>query len=188
MSYFQKTWGEKYEAPITTHRLHCGHSMHSFQFRVLCQQQSVLPGDAFFPTELTKADVEELQTVKTGDRQFTYSNFRTGGFGCGFAGYRMAVIRAVDDDFSKNLSTVYSKIRKHENRELIEIETDGKTELVEKNPVRVLFYPSEFSFPRFRLGLRYNENWAAEVVRFGHIKSHVQLGCLVDGRSAIMES
>jgi len=34
-----------------------------------------LPGDAFFPTVLMKADVAALQTAKTGARQFVYSSF-----------------------------------------------------------------------------------------------------------------
>lgn len=147
-----------------------------------------LPGDAFFPTELTKADVEELQTVKTGDRKFLYSNYSNAGFGCGFAGYSHAVIPGVDDQFAKNLASVYSIIRESEKRELIETKTDGKTELVETNGIRVLFYPPNFKFPKHRLGLRYNENWVAETVKFGHDRNHVRLCCLISDQDAVSQS
>jgi len=131
-----------------------------------------LPGDAFFPTVLTKAGIEALQTAKTGERKFTYSSF--GGYEgafCGYAGYDNAAIPSVDDHFANNLANVYSRIREFQGRQILEVKREGKTELLETNGIRVLFYPPEFEFPRHRLGLRYNEDWVSEAVKFGHKKN-----------------
>ena len=69
---------------------------------VMANNNLFLPGDAFFPTVLTKAEVESLQTTKTGERTFAYSSF--GGYEgafCGYAGYANATIPAVDDALAK---------------------------------------------------------------------------------------
>ncbi|MEX1039019.1 MAG: hypothetical protein WDZ51_00205 [Pirellulaceae bacterium] len=148
-----------------------------------------LPGDAFFPTVLTQKGIEQLKSVKTGERMFAYSSL--GGYDgafCGYAGYYIATIPAVDDAFANNLATVYARIREDNNRELLEVLRDGKTELVETNGVRVLFYPPEFEFPRHTLGLRYNENWASEAVKFGHRREHLRLCCLIQNPDAVVIS
>gem|GEM_PF-5065428 len=96
-----------------------------------------------------------------------------------------ATIPAVDDDFAKDLSRVYHKIREFEGRKLIERTTDGKTELIETNGIRVLFYPPEFQFPEYVLGLRYNENWVAECVKFGHRRKDLLLCPLISDPDAV---
>ena len=145
-----------------------------------------LPGDAYFPTVLTKPDIESLLAKKTGQRQFVYSSFDgyAGAF-CGYAGYLNASIPAVDDEFAANLKIVYQKIRQHEGRKLQEQTVDGKTSLIETNGVRVLFYPPEFDFRANKLGLRYNENWVAETMKFGHTKKHIRLCSLVADPDAV---
>jgi len=145
-----------------------------------------LPGDAFFPAILTKSDVGSLQTARTGKRTFAYSSF--GGYEgafCGYAGYANATIPHVDDAFAKHLEDVYAKIREFEDRELVERIQDGKTELVETNGIRVLFYSPDFQFPKYHLGLRYNENWVAEAAKFGHKREHLRLCCLVSAPEAV---
>ena len=156
---------------------------------VLANNNLFLPGDAFFPTVLTKDDVEALQTTKTGERTFTYSSF--GGYEgafCGYAGYDNANIPAIDNEFAKNLSTVYTQIREFEDRQFVERRRDGKSEFIETNGIRVLFYPPEFEFPRHQLGLRYNENWVSEAVKFGHQKEHLRLCCLIPDPAAVERS
>ena len=87
-----------------------------------------LPGDAFFPTQLTKADLEGLQKAE-GHLKFEYSNL--GGYGsafCGYAGHSSAMLPVVDDSFAKNIAKAYARVREFEGRELIEVETeDGET-------------------------------------------------------------
>lgn len=152
----------------------------------LANNNLFLPGDAFFPTEFTKADIEALQKAKSNERRFAYSSL--GGYEgafCGYAGYANATIPAVDDDFAKNLARAYHKIREFEVRKLIERTRDGKTELIETNGIRVLFYPSEFQFPEHALGLRYNENWVAECLKFGHRRKDLRLCPLIADPEAV---
>jgi hypothetical protein len=149
-----------------------------------------LPGDAYFPTTLTQDDVAVLQKAASGKRTFSYSSL--GGYDeafCGYAGYGMATIPAVDDAFAKNLERVYRNIRKYQRRELIEQTTDeGKKEFVETNGMQVLFYPGDFEFPRHTLGLRYNENWVKECVKFGHKRADLRLCPLIADPDAIERS
>jgi len=147
-----------------------------------------LPGDAYFPTELTADTIAKLATDK--DRhEFVYSSF--GGYDgafCGYAGYHRAKISSLDDAFIANLKSAYEQIREFEPRTLSEEKRDGKTYLRETNGIRVLFYDESFEFPKFALGLRYNENWVAETVKFGHQPRSVRLCCLLDDKDAIMVS
>ena len=73
-------------------------------------------------------------------------------------------------------------------RQLLETEEDGKKTIEETNGIGVLFYPPEFEFPKYKLGLQYNENWVDEVERFGHRQHQMRLCCLVDTADAVMES
>jgi hypothetical protein len=146
-----------------------------------------LPGDAFFPTELTAEKLNQLQ--KADEPEFDYSSFDgyEGAF-CGYAGYSRAKIRAVDRAFIGNLINVYAEIRELSPKHLVETRRDGKTVLEETNGIRVLFYPANFEFPKYRLGLRYNEKWVEETVAFGHRAQDIRICELVSGADAIMES
>lgn len=146
-----------------------------------------LPGDAYFPTVLTKPDIESMLLAKSGTRTFRYSNLEgyDGAF-CGYAGYLNATIPAVDDAFARNLERVYAEIRLTEGRILRESTNAGKPELVETNGIRTLFYPAEFTFPAGHdLGLRYNEGWVSEVMKFGHPRSSIRMCTLIPDRNAL---
>ena len=147
-----------------------------------------LPGDAYFPTELTSVEISNLVAEK--DRhEFVYSSF--GGYEgafCGYAGYNRAQIPSLNDAFAGNLKLAYERIRKSEPRMLLEKKHEGKTILRETNGVRVLFYDESFKFPGFKLGLRYNENWVAETIKFGNSPRSVRLCCLLDSKDALMVS
>ena len=148
-----------------------------------------LPGDAFFPTEVTADVLTKLQAAKPGEYEFRYSGFQShGGFFCGYAGYSVAQIPAVDRPFVANLAKVYAKIRVAYRKEFVEFEEDGKTQRQETNGMRVLFYPEKFDFPRYKLGLQYNEKWVEEIVKFGHDAERIRLGELIDDKDAIIES
>jgi hypothetical protein len=148
-----------------------------------------LPGDAFFPTQLTAEDVRALQEGKPEDKVFLYSSF--GGYSgafCGYAGYLRTRIATVDRPFIKNLSLAYDRVRAGELKKLVEVVRDGKTKLEETNGMRVLFYPQAFDFKRFHLGLQYNEKWADEAVKFGHKREHLRLCELIDDKDAVAQS
>lgn len=148
-----------------------------------------LPGDAFFPTKLTADTLAELEGMGEEPPLFTYSNL--GGYEgafCGYAGYNRAKIPAVDKAFVSNLKKAYARIRLYDPRRLVERKHDDKTDLVETNGIRVLFYPADFDFPRFTIGLQYNENWVAETSKFGHPPKYTRLCCLIDDPGAVADS
>ncbi|NNE00050.1 MAG: hypothetical protein HKN47_22245 [Pirellulaceae bacterium] len=149
----------------------------------------LLPGDAFFPTVLTQQKLTQLAATKPEDRTFEYSSL--GGYEmafCGYAGYANVRFRQLDQAFTANLQTAYDSVRSWQPREIREEKAEGKTKLVETNGVRVLFYRSDFPFPGGKLGLRYNESWVAEALRFGHQRDHLRLCCLINHPEAVMQS
>lgn len=145
-----------------------------------------LPGDAFFPTVITEADIQALQAREAGGGTFVYSSFD--GYGeafCGYAGYNKASIPSIDKAFANNLATVCSRIQKVADQKAKRRGPARQDPRLEAKETRVLFYPPEFEFPRYRVGLRYNENWAAEAARFGHSREHLRLCCLIDDPDAV---
>lgn len=148
-----------------------------------------LPGDAFFPTQLTAEEVKALQTGKPEDQVFRYSSF--GGYSgafCGYAGFARTKIATLDRPFIMNLVRAYGHVRRYEAKELREIVEDGRTSLEETNGIRVLFYPRDFDFKEFHLGLQYNEKWVDEAVKFGHRREHLRLCELIDDKEAVSQS
>ena len=143
----------------------------------------------YFPTTLTLADVERLTSEGDDVPTFRYSSL--GGYEgafCGYAGYLHAQVPGLSPEFRRNLRDAYRFAREHyEARMLQEVKTNGKVDLVEVNGISVLLYPREFEFPKFCFGLRYNENWTEECMKFGHTR-HVRLCELVDDKEAIMLS
>lgn len=156
---------------------------------VLGNNNLFLPGDAYFPTELTEADLVGFKADAKDPPLITYSSF--GGYQgafCGYAGYMRAKVPQLDDAFLKNLKKAYAKIREYDERELREVVSeDGTKKLLETNGIRVLFYPASFEFPKFKLGLRYNESWVSDAEKFGHLRSHLRLCSLIDDADAVME-
>ena len=147
-----------------------------------------LPGDAFFPTELSQATLGRLQEQENGPYVFEYSTLGTFGMAfCGNAGYPRVAFADVDSQFVDNLSKAYSEIRKRTPRVLRELRRD-KVTYEEVNPIKVLFYPAEFDLQRYKLGLRYNEHWVRDVVGVGHRPENVRLCCMVKEPDAVMLS
>ena len=145
-----------------------------------------LPGDAFFPTVLTKERIASMRATKSGARTFEYIAPDVEGVAmCGYAGYANATISSVDDAFAENLDRVYLKILGLRGRSLIERTENGKTTITEQGGMRVLFYPSDFDFQVNRIGLKYNENWVEESKKFGHEKEHISYSSLINQAEAV---
>jgi hypothetical protein len=145
-----------------------------------------LPGDAYFPMQLTADDCRQLQEGNAGDKVFYYASM--GGYEgafCGYAGFHEAKLTSVDRKFINNLVTAYGVTRENEHKELREVIENGKPRLIETNGMRVLFYPQEFDFQKNKLGLRYNENWATVAEKFGHERRHLRLCELIDSSEAV---
>lgn len=153
---------------------------------ILANNNLFLPGDSYFPTVLTQQDIATLRDKPESDRTFEYSSFDAYPMAfCGDAGFPHVRFSSVDDRFIANLQAVYENIREWQPRELREERENGTKKLVETNGIRVLFYRSDFPFPGGQLGLRYNENWASEAVRFGHQRAHLRLCSLIPHPDAI---
>lgn len=149
----------------------------------------LLPGDAYFPTQLTAEEVDALQAQEAGPYVFQYSSFDTYGMTfCGYAGYEYVTFETVNEEFVNHLAAAYRAIRERQPRVLLEEKKDGKTTLVEQNGIRVFFYPAEFDLDRYNIALRYNEGWAEEAVRFGHRPDHLRLCCMLSSPHAVMMS
>lgn len=148
-----------------------------------------LPGDAFFPTEFSEIDLQRLSNQPAGKREFKYSSYDTYPMAfCGNAGYERVILEKVDDAFVENLKATYDDIHKTLPRKFVEEKEDGKAKLVESHPIRVLFYSASFQFPKHTLGLRYNENWVEDALRFGHKRDHLRLCCMINHPAAIERS
>lgn len=154
-----------------------------------------LPGDAYFPAEVTAEEIGAF-AANPNEHAFSYSSF--GGYGaafCGYAGYRSAKLPDVDAAFAANLKTAYEKIRANNPRQLIETRVlddegneTGELILEESNPVGVMFYNDDFDFEKFKIALRYNENWLEDTVSFGHSAEHARLCPLVSSSNALAMS
>ena len=113
----------------------------------------LLPGDAFFPTVLTQADIQALQANQNERYEFHYSSLDTFPLAfCGNAGYEHVVFESVDKAFVANLAAAYKAIRETQPRRLVEEVTNGKKKLEETNGIHVLFILGRLNFPSTNLG------------------------------------
>lgn len=154
---------------------------------VLANNYYFLPGDAFFHCTMTKAQAEALAEPSAKPRVFKYSLYGAEfdfAF-CGYAGYTNARIPKVDDRFAANLAKAYTRVRSTYVREWRETLNKEKNVLFESNPVHVFFYRADYDFKRSNVALRYNENWVAEVKKFGHRRAHARLCCFISGEEPV---
>lgn len=152
----------------------------------LANNNLFLPGDAFFPTVMTKDDVIRFVSTRSHERTITYKAIdKHGGALCGWAGFNRARIVTADDQFAENLQKAYDQLRKIQPRMLRESKVSDKLELIETNSMRVLFYSKDFDFKEYHLGVTYNENWIEQIEQFGHDRKHIQFSSLVDKSEAV---
>jgi hypothetical protein len=58
----------------------------------------------------------------------------------------------------------------------------------ETNGMCVMFYDAGFDLAKYKLGLRYNEDWVSDAVKFRHRPERVRLCCIVDHPQAVETS
>lgn len=170
-----------------------------------------LPGDAFFSTELTQEQLAAIDPANASSHTFQYANFGTWEMAfCGHAGYPSATIEQLDEKFIKNLKLAHAAIREnYPCKTRTTTDFDNKTTTQETNPIRIFFYRENFSYgtpskwpkhkvlvsdsrkpvqisPPLHLGLKYNENWADETVKFGHHRDRIRMCQMVNHPDAIM--
>ena len=155
----------------------------------LANNNLFLPGDAFFPTVMTKEEVTQFVDSPSTQRAIAYAAIgKLGASFCGYAGFQNARVPTADDNFAANLKKAYDRMRVQQPRILQEYQENGETKLIETNSMRVLFYPRDFDFQKFDLGVTYNENWIEQIERFGHKREHIQYSSLVDRSESVARS
>ena len=160
-----------------------------------------LPGDSFFHTVLTEAVLASLDKSKSPVFRYDRPD-HLGSFLCGYAGFGQLQVKEMSPAIKKNLKTLYRHLREQYP---LQIELVQETKLVrdasggfdnevrtgkilrrEINGFSMFFYNADFDANRYRLGLKYNENWVEEVVAFGHSHEHAQFEFFVREEKAIL--
>ena len=119
-----------------------------------------LPGDAFFFTRLTIAEIEALQDIESPILR--YKNHRDGG--CGTFGFQFLKIINMSTGEKENLAIAYKSLH-----DVLDTNLDGAKTL------NVLVYNRDYAWEIYGIGLQYNENWADETATFGAVRRHLRL-------------
>jgi hypothetical protein len=160
-----------------------------------------LPGDAFFHTVLTESLLQDIEKSKSPVFQYVRPD-HLDTFLCGFAGFDMLQVKEMSPAIKKNLQALYHELREdyplqielvQETRRVRgpigegdkEIKT-GKILRRELNGFSMFFYNAGFDANRYRIGLKYNETWAKEVIAFGHQREHIQFEFFIREEKAIL--
>ncbi len=126
-----------------------------------------MPGDACFHSILTKDRLTALAEsenatipfVRPKDEQFAF---------CGYAGYWSLQLPPNSESLIKNLSSLYTELRRSSPREFREsVDSDGKTIHSETNGFHIFVYNHDFDPLKYDIALRYNENWSEDESSFG---------------------
>lgn len=119
-----------------------------------------MPGDAFFPSRLTKDVVEKLKN-SANEFLLRHEPPTSGGALCGYSGYSSIQITDVPKSWPDQMKEVYTALRYSFPRNITEIYDEaGEIDYVdEANGFWILVYNKNFDFNRYRVGLRYNERW-----------------------------
>lgn len=160
-----------------------------------------LPGDSFFHTILTEAVLADLEKSKSPVFHYDRPD-HLDSFLCGYAGFEQLQVQEMSPAIRKNLQMLYRHLREQYP---LKIELVPETKLVrnasggfgkqvktgkilrrELNGFSMFFYNANFDANRYRLGLKYNENWVEEVVAFGHSHEHAQFEFFIREEKAIL--
>jgi len=160
-----------------------------------------LPGDAFFHTVLTESLLQDIEKSKSPVFRYVRPD-HLDTFLCGFAGFNMLQVKEMSPAIKKNLQALYRELREdyplqielvQETRWVRGSIEDGDKEIKtgkilrrELNGFSMFFYNAGFDANRYRIGLKYNETWAEEVMAFGHQREHIQFEFFIREEKAIL--
>jgi hypothetical protein len=160
-----------------------------------------LPGDAFFHTVLTESLLQDIEKSKSPVFRYVRPD-HLDTFLCGFAGFDMLQVKEMSPAIKKNLQALYRELREdyplqielvQETRWVRGSIEDGDKEIKtgkilrrELNGFSMFFYNAGFDANRYRIGLKYNETWAEEVMAFGHQREHIQFEFFIREEKAIL--
>ncbi|MEC9002354.1 MAG: hypothetical protein VX644_03210 [Planctomycetota bacterium] len=159
-----------------------------------------LPGDSFFHTVLTEAVLAEIEKSKSPVFHYDRPD-HLDFYLCGYAGFEQLQVKEMSPAVKKHLRALYQHLRgahplqielvpetkwvRQKGEGDVEVKT-GKILRRELNGFSMFFYNADFDANRYRLGLKYNENWLEEVVAFGHSREHAQFEFFVREEKAIL--
>jgi hypothetical protein len=120
-----------------------------------------MPGDAFFHTRLTEDAVSSL-AGEAGTATLAYERPSPFSF-CGYAGFPSMQIQDMDPGTVRSFKELYADLRRQYPKQIqiMTTTTDTGIDVVtqEINGFHLLVYSSDFDVQRFRLALKYNEDW-----------------------------
>ena len=120
-----------------------------------------MPGDAFFHSRLTEDVIDDLVNGN-GAATFRYDRPGPSTFS-GYAGFPNLTIEGLDPESRKWLKALYERLRMQypQHIRVTKIEVGDRIDVVAKeiNGFHLLIYGRDFDVRRFRIGLKYNEEW-----------------------------
>ena len=125
-----------------------------------------LPGDAFFMTEISIEELEELRDNNKTTLPLFYSRYPGFGFFCGYLGYRHAQINEVPPRVFQQIIDACNNMPADTHETL---ETESGEEI--KKLTAYLFIIAILTSERLRIGIDYNEDWAT--IQRKHRGKHV---------------
>lgn len=126
-----------------------------------------LPSDAYFHGSLTRDLVKSFDDKK--EEATILLNYSVPAVFDSHLGYNTLEIESVSKRRRKSLAEIYEYIRTREPAIYEIIETEHGEKRKELNGMDLLIYNKSFDCQSYRVGLRYNEKWAAEGSRFARI-------------------
>lgn len=131
-----------------------------------------LPGDCFFFTRLSMAEIESLSD--TSSPKLVYRDHWNGGRGCGVFGLQFLEIVDMQDSEKSALKAAYQCLADILEPEL-EFDDNSKPSFDGDKKISILICNDDYDWQRFGIGLQYNENWADQTVAFGAVRDHIVL-------------
>jgi len=132
-----------------------------------------LPGDAFFPSKLILKNLKEQE--QDPEPVFNYNYICEYAF-CGYAGYSQLKLDKQNSELAQNIRKAYSYIRQRQPIRLIPkkiVKNPGKKQDVpnlenfnEINSPSIFFYNADHDWQRWKIAIKYNENWREEMKKF----------------------
>jgi len=132
-----------------------------------------LPGDAFFPSKLFLKNLKQQE--QDPEPIFNYNFICEYAF-CGYAGYSQLKLDKQNTELAQNIRKAYSYIRQRQPIRLIPkkiVKNPGTNQDVpnldnfnEINSLSIFFHNEDHDWQRWKIAIKYNENWREEMKKF----------------------
>jgi len=132
-----------------------------------------LPGDAFFPSILI---LKNLKQHEQEPEPVFYYNFVCEYAFCGYAGYSQLKLDQQNSELARNIRKAYSHIRQRQpiklrpkkgvKRTVTKQALQNLDNFHETNGLSIFFYNADHDWQRWKIAIKYNENWREEMKKF----------------------